>query len=257
MARVFTSDIISVADSSALQNPDTAVTLGGWVSISNSPGDYQRLFGKGIGNYGTTPYVSYNIQQNSTNTRQLEFNINDGTNIFSSGITSALSVDTWYFVAGRWSSGNAVEIRVFNADGTLLSSNSTGTPSGSIAYDTTPFEMTDGGDGGAKPDGSFANILLDNISYTDGQIKHFMFTGRPAGACDLLLPLMTSTEVDLSGNKGSITVTGTVQGDGPPVGPMFGLDTIVPFPAAAVGGATGKSNPMMGPLGGPIYGAIG
>jgi len=35
------------------------------------------------------------------------------------------------------------------------------------------------------------------------------------------------------------------------------VNNVIPFPTAAVAGATGKSNPMYGPLGGPLVGVIG
>lgn len=212
------SDTVTTPNTTVLQNPDTAVTLGCWVYITNNPGSYARLIGKGFSNYSNAPYVSYNIQQKSTSTRQFEFNIGINVTAYSSGtLATALSTNTWYFLAGRWSSGNAVECLAFGADGALVTSASAGSPSGSIRYDTTEFMICGEGDATPYIAGNVSDVLLASTSYTDEQIKSFAFSNIPAGAVDLLVPLTHSTAVDISGNDAAMTKSGTSMADGPPM----------------------------------------
>lgn len=243
MARSFdgtTGDTITIPDSTPLRGPSTAITVGLWVYVTNSPGSYPILIDKRYNGGVDTPYVSYNLQQYSSSARVLQFNVGEsGGVIKESGTTgpTALNTNTWYFAAGRWSSGNTVELRVFNADGSLYTSDANNSWSGTIGYTADLVRIGGKSDSGATFAGRKAWVLVDDISYTDEQIKHFMFTGRPVGACNLLMPLQTSTEVDLSGNDGVITVTGTTLVDSPPtMGPMFGYDNVIPLPVAAAAG---------------------
>lgn len=238
MSRLFTNDTITIDRTAGLETPSTAVTIGGWFYPTNSPGNYQRLFGKHIGGVGVAPYVSWNLQQFSTSTRQLEFNVGLTSNvIYSSGTASALSTNTWYFVSGRWSSGNSPEIRIFSADGTLFSSNSGSTASGAIDYDSNEdVQFTDGGDGGSKIDGRCAMFFISSSSWSDDAIRNFMFSGRTSNTLQLLMTMDKSTEADYSGNGNTINVTGTALADNPPMKPIFGIqDESVSNPTAVAG----------------------
>jgi len=240
MARKFdgtSGDVINVADSASIKNPTTAITFGCWVYITNDPGDYSRLISKNINGLAADPWISYNLQQNSTNTRQFEFSLSNGTagTYQATGITAALATNTWHHLACRYSDGNDMELRVFSTSGALTTSASSSSFSGSIGYDTDDLVICGEGDASTFIAGNVANVFVASTSWTDNEIRTFMFTGRAPGALNFFMPGHTSTTVDLSGNDNSITVTGTTLGDNPPMGPMFGYSTggiIVPAAAA-------------------------
>jgi len=64
----------------------------------------------------------------------------------------------------------------------------------------------------------------------------------------------TGTQADWTGIGNDGTVTGATVSAHAPIQIQ---SNIFPFPTAAVAAATGKSNPMYGPLGGPLVGVIG
>jgi len=243
MARHFTNtQKVEITDHATIE-PSTAITFGCWFRPTATAGSYHVIFAMLFNDGSTKPYVSYNIQQKSTNNQVYEANIGIGSNFFATSASTALSLNTWYAFIAKWSSGNVLELRIYNANGTLNQSLTSSTATGSLAYHVSNDPLRIGGktDSGSTFVGDVANCFVDNQTWTNGEIANWVKTLRPPKGfySGCFLPLgLSSPEVDYSGNKNTGAVTGATVTDNPPVMPTWGISNPAVFyaPAAAGGG---------------------
>lgn len=140
-----TPDYAYVADSSTLRSPTSAITLAGfWRPHVNTTQD-GGIWGKTGNNIGRS--MSYGFcRRDTTDARNVRFRLGLTTAgnvlIDPSNLTTALAMDTWFFVACTWSSGAALRMRIWTTGGTLLSDTTGSTTySDSVAYGADEFRI--------------------------------------------------------------------------------------------------------------------
>lgn len=205
---------LHVPDSVSLRTPSTAITLAFWVYRDAADAlDAARLVGK----FGDANPVfwSYNIVK-FFNTGRYVFEVHDNSSMFPP--TDQHAADAWFFVVGRWSSGNPIRLQVFNAAGSQTSSISTDNFTGTISnYTTNPLNI--GGSFGNFLTGMMAGIYLHNAALSDTQVADLLSATHPVSPSGSI-PVSPSgdywpLEIDFralyNGNNGGHVITGTAE----------------------------------------------
>lgn len=116
----------------------TSITACGWVRFdTNDEGNNDSgVICKDIPT--SNGVEAYAILRDAGNAGKYKFSLNNGTSTQSTAtMSNALASLTWYFMAGRWTSGSQIEMRVSNESGLLIASaQSASTVSGSIPLDS-------------------------------------------------------------------------------------------------------------------------
>lgn len=207
---VFTSDPTS--------SPLSAVTVEAWINFdTNDEGN----FGTGIvwkDRPSANAQPSYALHRDGGNAGKYQFSIHDGTTqTTTASLGTALSSNTWYFLSGRWTSGEVAELRVYDEAGTLVASTtSAGTVTGSIAVDNLK-DVWVGRDFFGNYWGTICRLRVYSSKRSDAQIESDRI-GTTADTSALLHAIMESsgsTETDVSGHFSAGSYSGTTLVDGP------------------------------------------
>lgn len=134
-------DYIEIPNS-ALLEPEDEITVSAWVNWTDpASGTFQKIFALSKDDQ-TSPYQSYALEQNMSQTA-LQFEVNIGGTLRGSGAYTVTS-GSWIHVVGTWGSGEPVRLYV---NGALASESSP--YSGNIVYYTMPANIGRGSNGEA------------------------------------------------------------------------------------------------------------
>jgi Concanavalin A-like lectin/glucanases superfamily len=201
-------------DSVSLDTPSAAITVALWLRPT---ADAQNASAQVIRKVYAAN-ASYGIYQSGSSNRQYGFRVYVAGGPQNTAASSALDVDTWYFVVGRWVSGDYVNLDVYDAGGSLVSHTASSvTITGTIAYDTGVFRVGNyPGTPGYAFTGDVARIYVDDTSLSDGDRQTLQEGTQPHAASGGYWVLgVDSPEPDTSGNGNDLTVTGTTIVSGP------------------------------------------
>lgn len=175
MAVILTgTEYIEVADSATMRTPSTAITIAAWVNQTSGGTStrFTKIIGKQV-NGGSSPFVSYSVGRRFAGQTH-GFEVSDGGNnlIEASGTSNG----QWYFIVGRWESGQAdgLELLVYDTSETLVTSNSDGAPlSLTIGYDAGVARIgtNEASTPSAFYEGSIAGIYVHDARLSDAQIS--------------------------------------------------------------------------------------
>lgn len=192
---------------------------------------------------------------NTSTTRQLRFNVDNGTApqdvqvrdvAFALNSGNVVELDTWYLTAITCrgdSSANDVNLYVVSMDGTTVLDVTTDTHVSDAADLTGSIligkNFVDSGNNAFDGDLAFAAYIDAELSQNDilGYLRNpFKTVARfQSSGVQFFLPIIgASPEVDWSGNKNTGTVSGTTISDMPPVAPFMTVDELL-YEVAAVG----------------------
>lgn len=199
------SDYLTAADSASLDSPSTALTVAFWIRTdSATQAGYAGILRKTRGSS-----YSWVVEQIATTAGKIEFYVAAGT---TAGVqaTTAMTVGTWYFVVGRWTSGGTVNLNIYNTDGSSFGSYAGSTLSGSITYTSASALYVGPSDTTHVFNGTITNIFVTNTSLSDPDVATLRGGTAPVTASAIWAPLCgNSPELDLSGNGNNLTVNGT------------------------------------------------
>jgi hypothetical protein len=154
------SGTVTVPNSGTLQSPSNAITLSAWVKYT---GTTANPYGAVVHKHFSTsnPYVSYGIQNDgSGNPAAFAFYLSNGVegNFVPTNPTTGLSSDTWYFLVGTWTSGQNMNLSVYNADGSLnQTKTSASAVSMNIGYSSSPLDI------GKNESGAYFKGIVDEV----------------------------------------------------------------------------------------------
>lgn len=204
--RFFGDGYLQAADSSSLRSPSTAITVACWVRYhddSDSGPAYSALVFKVHGT--TSPFLSYAIQQ-QTEDFKLRFRISNGTTLYNTALTDTLPAEEWLFVAGTWTSGGKLTLRVWDLGGDLIdTAESDGNVTATIGYTDGPLRIAVN-ELASGADADLQGVLVHNAVLSDQQLEDWRDDGIipavSAGAWAL------DSELDVSGHGNHLTLVG-------------------------------------------------
>src|SRR3990167_5481957 len=226
MARLFngSSDVGVVTENSTLTSPTTSVTISAWVYITGTPQTWGAVIHKNYNTSAGSPYLTWEIGQSGASTRQMIFGVNTSAGTTLTSLTTALSLNTWYYLLGRWTSGEKTELIVYNADRTINQSVlSASTNTGSLNYGGGNLRF-----GKNENVGYFPMWLFRaqgwKVKLTDNEAKGSMnnaFINRSNSIFNIEFYGNESPEPDYSVNNNDVTLTGTSKPAGNPPAEMI------------------------------------
>lgn len=218
-------DYAFAADSTSLRSPATAITLAGFWRPSTYTGLDGGVFGKTGNNAGRS--MSYAvIRRDTTDARNLRFRLGLTTAgnvlIDPTNMSTALSMDTWYFLAATWASGSPPRMRVWSVGGTSLVDTTGGTSyTDSIVYGADQFRIAknDQTDTTGMHRVSLAAIGVHNAVVSDANLTTWRTSKVPpitlSGGFWALNGVSVSTEPDTA-QTNHLTLSGIVHTTGGP-----------------------------------------
>lgn len=203
---------MGVADSASVQLPSTEITVCGWAQNTGGSDNFAAIIGKIFAT--SDPWESYVIQQDSATAGAYVFQVSDGNagGLKGTVATTALAADTWFFYAGRWKSGEVIELRIYNADMSINQTvASAATVTLTIGYSGSDLAFSKN-EGTAHHDGRLAHWAAWDVKLEWGEAKMFGI-GRAVRPGNLAWMFefynASTTQPDLSGNGNNGTITGT------------------------------------------------
>lgn len=262
MARNFSSDNLNAGDVTYLDSIEFSWMC--WVYLDTVSAD-QILWEKAFAGFDGISVFFDNVGPNANKVWEVFTRVPGSPEKRIKSATANTAVAGQWAHLGGWYQGNNASGLALFIDG--LHSN--GSPASTVGGGVLGNEATDlligmHSDSGSRRflDGSAANLTFwaGRLNVTDfaaaaGGVPHGLIRRN-----DILrnFPIgLDSPDPDISGSGDTLTVTGTVISDNPPVGPELFRDPGNIITLAAVGGVTRPQGPLGHPFHGPFAGPVG
>lgn len=209
------SDYLSAADSASLRSPSAAITIAFWMRITSATQvSYNRPIYKQHGS--SSGDESYELEQSGTSVGKYIFYVKIGSANQGGTMSASMLVGNWYFVVIRWASGGAVNLDVYNHDGSLFTHVTGSTGTGTITYGAYPLFLGNESSLAYGFKGDLARVFIDNTSLSDPDVATLLSGTLPKTPSAGYWPLgLGSPDPDQSGHGNDCTVYGTTIVAGP------------------------------------------
>jgi hypothetical protein len=163
---------VTIADSSSLHSPSTAITVSAWIKPNNSDQAWSSLIQK----MHASQAMSFALVQDYSHTRRLRGYLQVGGVRYYTAASKAMDNLTWYFVTLIWQSGQKVTLTLYNADGSVFQTvTTTASLSGTISYDNSPLYIGEDG-AGENWKGMIDEVRIYNRALTTSELQRDMTT---------------------------------------------------------------------------------